>query len=99
MNVFTVNNTAYEIDYEYLPGNELINLYDVFHVFPEIVKTVNNRHIIREKGFKNHYIVYSWIKNKDGKLWAKSYHFRTIKAAAEYIEKNDQLIRETRCDQ
>lgn len=99
-NVFLVGNHTYSVNYDFVSGKYISNMYKNILVFPEIVKTVNGRDIVREKNTKNHYYVFDWIKpSKAGRgFMAKSRNFRTIKAATEYIEKNDQLIREMGCD-
>ena len=49
----------------------------------ETVKTVKGIAITRTKGTRGYY----YVTTKEGKGWKEFYTFRTIKAAAEFIER------------
>lgn len=51
----------------------------------ETVKTVKGHDIYRMKGMRGHYYVN--IRENDAKGWKEFHCFKTIKAAAEFIER------------
>ena len=96
--VFVIDGRTYSANFDFWPAADFRQYYNKILVFPEIVKIVNGRDIVRERGMKKHYYVFDWIKpSKTGRgCMAKSRCFKTIKAAAAYIEKNDQINKEMR---
>lgn len=96
--IFVIDGRNYTANFDFLPATDFRQYYNKILAYPEIVKTVNGRDIVREHGMKKHYYVFDWIKpSKKGRgCMAKSRCFKTIKAAAAYIEMNDKINKEMR---